>query len=105
MTEKEDTSAKPSFREGVSGFERSDMSMATTLLKAAPLFLLMAFPGVSSPAGGDEPGDGFVTIDDDDKPMVFEFGSRRGGYLGVQLLEMTPALREHFGAPKDAGVL
>jgi len=87
--------------------------MATTLLKAAPLFLLMAFPGVSSPAGGDEPGDDkvivsgdrFVTIDDDDKPMVFEFGSRRGGYLGIQLLEMTPALREHFGAPKDAGVL
>src|SRR5262249_17849594 len=27
------------------------------------------------------------------------------GYLGVRLLEMTPELREHFGAPRDAGVL
>lgn len=29
----------------------------------------------------------------------------RGGYIGVQLSEMTPALREHFRAPRDAGVL
>jgi hypothetical protein len=27
------------------------------------------------------------------------------GYLGVQLIEMTPDLRTHFGAPADAGVL
>lgn len=26
-------------------------------------------------------------------------------YYGLQLAEMTPALREHFGAPPDAGVL
>ena len=26
------------------------------------------------------------------------------GYLGVQLVEMTPDLRTHFGAPADAGV-
>ncbi|MHB0972436.1 MAG: S1C family serine protease [Thermoanaerobaculia bacterium] len=29
----------------------------------------------------------------------------RGGYLGVQMSEMTPALREHFRAPREAGVL
>jgi len=28
-----------------------------------------------------------------------------GGYIGVQPIEMTEELREHFGAPKDAGVL
>jgi membrane-associated protease RseP (regulator of RpoE activity) len=26
-------------------------------------------------------------------------------YLGVTLVELTPELREHYGAPKDAGVL
>lgn len=28
-----------------------------------------------------------------------------GGYLGVELLDLTPELREHFGAPRDQGVL
>lgn len=27
------------------------------------------------------------------------------GYLGVSLVELTPELRQHYGAPKDAGVL
>jgi len=29
----------------------------------------------------------------------------RRGHLGVELVDITPELREHFGAPKDAGVL
>lgn len=29
----------------------------------------------------------------------------RGGYLGLELLELTPELRTHFGVPKEAGVL
>ena len=29
----------------------------------------------------------------------------RRGFLGVQMLELTPELREHFRVPKDAGVL
>jgi membrane-associated protease RseP (regulator of RpoE activity) len=28
-----------------------------------------------------------------------------GGYIGVQPIAMTEELREHFGAPKDAGIL
>ena len=28
-----------------------------------------------------------------------------GGYLGVELLDLTPDLREHFGAPKEVGVM
>jgi len=45
-------------------------------------------------------------FDGDDLPRVVRFhGHRAGGYLGVRSIEMTPELREHFGAPKDAGVL
>ncbi len=29
----------------------------------------------------------------------------RRGYLGVELLELTPELRAHFGAPENAGVM
>jgi hypothetical protein len=32
-------------------------------------------------------------------------GARQRGFLGVQLTELTPELREHFGAPSEAGVL
>jgi len=42
----------------------------------------------------------------DDLPRVVRFhGRRSGGYLGVRSIEMTPELRQHFGAPRDAGVL
>ena len=30
---------------------------------------------------------------------------RLGGFLGVQLTELTPELRQHFGAPESAGVM
>jgi membrane-associated protease RseP (regulator of RpoE activity) len=42
----------------------------------------------------------------DDFPRIVRFhGHRRGAYLGVRSIQMTPELRQHFGAPKDAGVL
>jgi membrane-associated protease RseP (regulator of RpoE activity) len=45
-------------------------------------------------------------FDADDFPRVVRFhGHRRGGYLGVRPIGMTPELRQHFGAPKYAGVL
>lgn len=28
-----------------------------------------------------------------------------GGYLGIELVDLTPELREHFGAARDAGVM
>lgn len=47
-----------------------------------------------------------VVCGDDDFPMVFRSEEHsRGGFLGVALIEITPELREHYGAPKDAGVL
>jgi membrane-associated protease RseP (regulator of RpoE activity) len=44
-------------------------------------------------------------LDDEDLPRVLRFHGRSGGYLGVHSIEMTPELRQHFGAPKEAGVL
>ncbi|HEY1435757.1 MAG TPA: PDZ domain-containing protein [Thermoanaerobaculia bacterium] len=43
---------------------------------------------------------------DDGQPLVLHrHGRPSGGFIGVHPLEMTPELRQHFGAPKDAGVL
>jgi PDZ domain len=49
-------------------------------------------------------GDEDLDIDTDaDDPVVVHVGTR--GFLGVRLIEITPELRAHFGAPRDAGVL
>lgn len=41
----------------------------------------------------------------DDGSNVFVFGGGAGGYLGVQLIGLTEALRSHFGVPEGQGVL
>ena len=40
-------------------------------------------------------------------PQTFlrHHGSMGGGFIGVRPIGMTPELRQHFGAPKDAGIL
>lgn len=38
-------------------------------------------------------------------PMHLAFTATPRGYLGVQLTDLTPELREHFRVPRDAGVL
>ena len=44
--------------------------------------------------------------DGDGMPMaVLRHGHAAGGFIGVRPIEMTPELRQHFGAPKDAGIL
>ncbi len=40
-----------------------------------------------------------------DGPGAFALLEAERGYLGVALVEMTPELRRHFGAPEEAGVL
>ena len=63
----------------------------------------------------------FVSGDDDEADMIADVegldeldghpfmmkmhGHPGGGFIGVQPIEMTPELRQHFGAPKDAGIL
>lgn len=42
----------------------------------------------------------------DGDPFVWSFGDGGArGYLGVGIVQLTPELREHFGAPADRGVM
>jgi membrane-associated protease RseP (regulator of RpoE activity) len=50
-----------------------------------------------------EDGEMFADLGDlEELPELALLGG--GGYIGVRPLEMTPELRTHFGAPKEAGV-
>ena len=86
--------------------------MHANLLKALPIALVLAAAATSLPAASDEtPEKKDMTIvvagdDDGDEPFVWNFPGRAGqGRIGVRLLDMTPELRAHYGAPRDAGVL
>jgi hypothetical protein len=47
-----------------------------------------------------------IRLDDDGGPTVVRIdGTSRRRYLGVRPMELTPDLRAHYGAPRDAGVL
>ena len=83
--------------------------------KALLAALLLALP-LPLPAGarvGDDtkpdtivvaaPGDEDVRVIESSPKMRFRM--RTGGFLGVSLIGITPELRAHYGAPKDAGVL
>lgn len=76
---------------------------------------------VDCEAGSDEecqPTIHIKTLGDDDHEMTwiengahgthYSFGSvfaGKGGFLGVQLTDLTPELRTHFGVPSDEGVM
>ncbi len=92
--------------------------MNSTAMKAIPLAFLLIATSASAVPAGDEPTeksekkekrvivtDDGVFSSDGDEPLVWRSRHARRGYLGIRLLEMTPELRTHFGAPKDAGVL
>ena len=49
--------------------------------------------------------DGKVVTDDIRGAVPFEMFLGGRTYIGVGLVNLSPELREHFGAPKDAGVL
>lgn len=81
--------------------------------KMVLLALLLLLPSASRVGATDEPpdrkeiliDDGRIFRFDGDEPLVLRMGRSRHGYIGVRLVEMTPELRAHFGAPRDAGVL
>jgi membrane-associated protease RseP (regulator of RpoE activity) len=58
-------------------------------------------------SGDDEP-EAFADVEGFDEPdghpFVWRMRGHGGGFIGVQPVEMTPELRQHFGAPRDAGV-
>lgn len=61
---------------------------------------------VASPHLEFESDDDFVFIGDgDDAVRMGAFGFHRGGFIGVQLVDLTPELRAHFGVPESAGVM
>lgn len=59
---------------------------------------------------GDDDEPGMIAdiegLDDEGlPPMARMHGHAGGGFIGIRPIEMTPELRQHFGAPKDAGIL
>jgi len=88
-----------------------------TLTAALPaLALILATPGSLFGSGPGTPDRVVVLGDDDvdlldadapevDSDVVVHVDRKHGGFLGVRLVGITPELREHFGAPGDAGVL
>ena len=71
------------------------------------LFTLFVLLTAATTLFAGEPGERRVVVIRDGKVLVdegFAGGSRRG-YVGVSMTNLTPELREFFGAPKDAGVL
>jgi membrane-associated protease RseP (regulator of RpoE activity) len=57
---------------------------------------------------GDEPEEivaDLPELDEKELSRILHFHGLTGGYLGVTSVELTPELRQHFGAPKEAGVL
>ena len=81
--------------------------MITAAWKAILLSLLLLVPTAEArPADDDKV---IVSVDDDDDdvdvrgPILVKVGSR--GFIGVTLVEITPELRAHYGAPKEAGVV
>ena len=86
--------------------------MITSAVNALLLALLTLLPTATRSTGPDDSdgsGANVIFLGNDDvefengEPVVIRVGRR--GFIGVTLLEITPELRAHFGAPKDAGVL
>ncbi len=80
--------------------------------KAMLAALLLAFP-LPSPARGDGEKPKVVVMDHGDtievdggrRHHVRIAGRGNRAWLGIDLIEVTPELRAHWGAPRDAGVL
>ena len=83
--------------------------MITAAWKAILLSLLLTVPTAEARATPDDDDEVIVQVGDDDVdvhgvgPIVVRVGSR--GFIGVTLVEITPELRAHYGAPKEAGVV
>jgi membrane-associated protease RseP (regulator of RpoE activity) len=72
----------------------------------SPRRIVVDEDGVFMEGDGDE--DAFVADLrglDEEIPRLMRMHGFGGGYIGVQPIDMTEELREHFGAPKDAGVM
>lgn len=83
--------------------------MLTAAWKAFLLSLLILVPTATASPAGDDDEKVVVSIDDEDLdvhgkgPIIVRVGSR--GFIGVTLVEITPELSAHYGAPREAGVV
>lgn len=100
---------------------RAPLTLSAAVLAAAVPFAALAAPPppAGAPPAGDEtaivrivdsdqPNDRAVVVvrGKDRRPIVLDDdGHALRGFLGVELAELTPELREHFGAPHDRGVM
>lgn len=81
----------------------------------APLALAAVVLSAPAAAIGQSPGDDerrriekrevLVFRTSDDEVVEIDAAAGPRGYLGVNLLDLTPELRSHFGVPEDRGVL
>ncbi len=83
-----------------------------SLLLAAPLSAQTPAPSAASPAPEPAPRAERAPVRPaEPRPALSPRSPRaerpvaEGGYLGVELLDLTPELRAHFGAPADVGVM
>ena len=87
------------------------MLKGTPILLGALLLCPAGTPASASDGSPDEKRivirDGeVIRLDGDGEPLVIDRHRRlRRGFIGVRPLEMTPELRVHYGAPREAGVL
>ncbi len=86
--------------------------LALSVLISPAGALFAAPPKPPKPPDPPEPPDVVTVLDHDadvdvseEGPSVFRITSGPRVFLGVRLLDLTPELREHFGAPRDAGVM
>jgi len=76
----------------------------------AALLLAMPLPAGARVGADDTKTDTVIVAGNDDDDVRIIDSPRRihirmGGFLGVSLIGITPELRAHYGAPRDAGVL
>jgi polyhydroxyalkanoate synthesis regulator phasin len=61
---------------------------------------------ITSDGENIENAEDFVFVGDEGKAVhISAHHLLRGGFLGVQLVDLTPELRAHFGVPEDSGVM
>jgi membrane-associated protease RseP (regulator of RpoE activity) len=65
----------------------------------------LATVGLAGLASAGQVGESGASQPGRDHTRAFFWKNMGRGYLGVQVLGLTPELRAHFGAPEDAGVL
>jgi serine protease Do len=79
--------------------------MLNYLWRAVALTLLLLAPSAYAAPAGDDPKNDKKVVLEEDPIVLHRSHPARQGYLGIQLIEMTPELRAHYGAPRGAGVL